>query len=59
MQRCASGGSARRRIRIDGLDHRHALVADAGDDADRSQHARRVVDEEQEVGDARDAENSR
>ena len=57
MQRGILRRQRGRRVRIDGLDHGHAFVADAGDDADRPQQARRVVDQEQEVGDARDAEN--
>jgi hypothetical protein len=45
------------RIGIHGFDHRDTLVADVGDDRDRSQQTRRVVDQEQEVGDACDPEN--
>jgi hypothetical protein len=37
---------------------RHALVTDAGDDRDWSQEARRVVDQEKEVGDARDPQDA-
>ncbi len=44
-------------MRIDGLDDLDALVADPRDDADRAQEPRGIVDQEQEVGDAGDAEH--
>ncbi len=47
-----------RRLGIDCLDHRDALVADPRDDADGPQQARRVIDQEQEVGDASDPQDS-
>ena len=50
-----SGASAPEAVEFNG---RHALVTDAGDDRDWSQEARRVVDQEKEVGDARDPQDA-